>query len=508
MFNMRKFTGIVMPSPATENKHRPGRLTLFNQLNKLAVAATLIRAIFIFLAGPTRFLQGTFLINLLPAFLFAVIILLNKQGRLKAAMLLSFYAIHLLLLGVGLLNHDYSLGYFILILSLVSFFFLEKQAAIIASFATSTICFLILRWQELATSGNFISAYSQWVAIADLLLMVVLGFFVLSFIRNEINNYQQKLVAKNQRLHGMNREIVAQKDEISRQAGRVEEQQAILADSDKLKTQLLSVISHDLRLPLVSVKNMFDVYEKNLMTQEEFIEYVPQLNHEINRALELLENMLQWSKQQMGETVLCKEEFSLGSLAQTAVAFYQLSSTSKNITINNCIQSDCMVKADRQLVKMVLRNLLSNAIKFTPDGGLVHITAEEENGVTHIHVTDNGVGMTPEQVQRVLDKGAATTAGTRHEAGAGLGLKLCQEFIKRNGGTFGIKSKPGYGSTLSFTLPALIPEHKPQVRQQHEAAPVIHINEGHKYSNQARQRVSVIASGISNFNNVTGWQPG
>jgi two-component system, sensor histidine kinase and response regulator len=478
LFDIGEFhTGIDM-------KNVPARLALFNRLNKLAMVATLVRALFVSFFGATRFEPGNLAFNLAPAILFALIILLNKKGYYKVAMFCSFYIIPVVLTSVGLLLKDYSISVFILILFVVSFFLLERKIHILSSFVLLATCFIAIRWREMYAAEQFTGTYSQLVAIADLVLLTLLGFFVLSFIRNEIDKYQQKLEVKNQRLRNMNTEMVAQKNKISRQAARMEQQQEILVASDKLKTQLLSVISHDLRLPLVSVKNMFDVYEKKLMSPDELIEYVPQLNHEVNRALELLENMLQWSRQQMGEAETSPETFTLAPLAENVISFYNLSSLNKKITIHNCIRQEYELQADRQLVKMVLRNLLSNAIKFTPDSGEVHITAEHGNGRTHIHVTDNGVGMTPEQVQRVLGRHEHTTAGTRHESGSGLGLKLCQEFIERNGGGLHIKSKPGHGSTVSFTLPDTMPEREkqqpPSTAVQYESAPVIYMDPDRK----------------------------
>ncbi len=111
------------------------------------------------------------------------------------------------------------------------------------------------------------------------------------------------------------------------------------------------------------------------------------------------------------------------------------------------------VYADKDMINLVLRNLLSNAIKFTPADGSISVEAKELRSHIEISVQDTGTGISQEGLQRLMDENYYSTRGTGGEAGTGLGLMLCKEFLSRNGGRMDIKSEPGKGSIFSFTLP-------------------------------------------------------
>jgi signal transduction histidine kinase len=105
------------------------------------------------------------------------------------------------------------------------------------------------------------------------------------------------------------------------------------------------------------------------------------------------------------------------------------------------------------MVTLVLRNLLSNAIKFTPVKGKISIRLKSDGPFCRVSVVDNGIGMNAESIARIHQNNYYSTFGTAKESGTGLGLMLCKEFLARNGGSLMIESKPGKGSTFSFTLP-------------------------------------------------------
>ena len=116
---------------------------------------------------------------------------------------------------------------------------------------------------------------------------------------------------------------------------------------------------------------------------------------------------------------------------------------------------DLMALADAQMVRTILRNLINNAIKFTPEKGTITVTAGRVEDWIEIAVTDTGVGMTAEKIERLfLIEEKTSTMGTGGESGTGLGLQLCKELVEKNGGKITIESSVGKGSTFKFTLPA------------------------------------------------------
>ena len=111
-----------------------------------------------------------------------------------------------------------------------------------------------------------------------------------------------------------------------------------------------------------------------------------------------------------------------------------------------------MVHADNDMIKTIIRNLISNAIKFTPEGKSIEVFCKREGDFARISVRDHGVGIEPERLDSIFHKGE-TTYGTGGEEGSGLGLQLCQDFARKNGGDAQVESVLGEGSTFSFTVP-------------------------------------------------------
>jgi two-component system, sensor histidine kinase and response regulator len=438
---------------AARSQGLPGRLVTFNRLNILAIFATVIRLFLILLYEHLSVLSVC--INLIPAVVCAFNIFLSHKHRFGLARFFGFYILPSSVVLVGTLENDYGISLFTLLLAVISFFFLEKKSSILLSFIFSTLCFFILRFSEMTWNGGLLADGRWWLTIFNHLVISVFVYFILHFIKTEIVSYQQLLFRKNKLLWKKNKEVRLQRIEISRQNKAIEEQRRELMESDQMKTRLLSVISHDLRVPLVSVKNIFDLYEKQVIDGPSMLGFVPELNNEVMGVLDLLENLLLWSKQQTGQVPYCPEPVRLDEVIRSVTRLYVLAAGSKNIMIESHLDDDTAILADKQMVKMILRNFISNAIKFTPAGGKISISHEVCDGELFIRVADNGMGMDEAHVKKVLRGEMFSTDGTGNEKGSGIGLGLCHQFIIENQGRLHIESQPGRGSSFAFVVPAV-----------------------------------------------------
>ena len=180
---------------------------------------------------------------------------------------------------------------------------------------------------------------------------------------------------------------------------------------------------------------------------------MPDILNELNGCADLIENLLQWSKCQMQENTLRPRLVDLSSLANETVKTLKHQSDIKKISIQAQTHVPVQVFADKDMLGVILRNLLSNAIKFTPEGGKIDMGVHEAGSFIEFFVKDSGVGMSKEQIRQINTNTFYNTRGTKNEQGTGMGLMLCREFISKNGGYLMIESKPGKGSTFSFTLP-------------------------------------------------------
>ncbi|MBN8670349.1 MAG: tetratricopeptide repeat-containing sensor histidine kinase [Chitinophagales bacterium] len=243
-------------------------------------------------------------------------------------------------------------------------------------------------------------------------------------------------------------EILAQKEEIETQADRLKE-------LNDFKDVTFSVLSHDLRSPVNALTGTMMMLDEKLMTPEEFSMHKNELNNKLQSVSLLLENMLYWAQSRMkGEQKLDIEKLSMKRKALKTIAVLKDAAMQKNITLTHNIPEELIAYGDANQIDIVFRNLVSNAIKFTPDGGTITISGYTSGNTTQVSFTDTGVGMTDEQLSKLFSELTLnSTRGTGGEKGTGLGLQLCYEFIKKNGGDIVVSSTPGKGSTFTITLP-------------------------------------------------------
>lgn len=275
-------------------------------------------------------------------------------------------------------------------------------------------------------------------------------FFIILAILVAIVFYwlNKKEQANNKLLSIRNAEINQQKEEIEAQAETLDE-------LNHTKDKLFTIVAHDLRSPLNNLKMTLHLFEKQYINPDEFREITKVLETNVDTIKDTLDNLLNWSISQLQGLDISPEILNIKELGIEAISLYKEIADKKGITLSQAIDSEAVVTADKNHIRLVLRNLISNAIKFTNEGGEIKITIEKiANNTLQINIIDNGIGMTAEQSYKLFKaKSHFTSYGTANEKGTGVGLLLCQEFIIRNGGVIGVDSKIGRGSCFFFNLP-------------------------------------------------------
>ncbi len=237
---------------------------------------------------------------------------------------------------------------------------------------------------------------------------------------------------------------------------RIEAQRDTLETLNLQKTRLFSVIAHDLKSPFTSLLGLSEMMTKmgDRLTPEQFMEFADTINKSGQRLFGLLENLLEWARSQMDQITFEPKPQNLDDLVRQNIELLHEVAEKKGIALSSEVPP-LTVHVDQHMADAVLRNLLSNAIKFTPESGNVTVSARGNGAWVELAVADNGVGMAVEQVDSLfrLDQ-PQSTRGTEGEAGTGLGLLLCKDFIERHGGRIAVDSTPGQGSTFRVRLPA------------------------------------------------------
>ncbi len=228
---------------------------------------------------------------------------------------------------------------------------------------------------------------------------------------------------------------------------------------NKLKDRLFSIIAHDLRGPLINLNEIINMLDEGMLTDEEFRSFVPQLSRNIGYTTGLLENLLFWSKSQLQGEVVKPVHFNVKEVTNNILELFENIVSEKEISIDNNIDPERIVYADKDMIQLVIRNLVSNALKFSKRGGSITLSSRMEGNNSIICFKDMGVGISESDQKKLFELETFTTRGTDNEQGTGLGLLLCRDFIEKNGGKIWVESELGKGSKFCVQIPNA-PENK------------------------------------------------
>lgn len=262
-----------------------------------------------------------------------------------------------------------------------------------------------------------------------------------------LRNQKVEIQEKNDVLSKLNEEIIKQNEAIKVQKTELEELNGI-------KDKLFSIISHEFRSPLNSLKGTLTLLKVGALTQEELNLISKELTDKINNTSIFLDNLLNWAKSQMQGIKAKPSNIDIKELADDNIILLQSLADKKKIRLKNNIDESISSYVDPNMMNLVLRNLISNAIKFSLKGGVIEVDIEPNSHLNTISVSDNGIGMSKENVKMLFKVQSFTTRGTANERGTGLGLYISKNFIKANGGDIWVESEEGKGSTFKFTVPS------------------------------------------------------
>ena len=241
--------------------------------------------------------------------------------------------------------------------------------------------------------------------------------------------------------------IVQQNDELKRTIGN--------------RDKMYSVIAHDLRSPMASIRMVLNLVVNCLSREvvgDEIFDLIDKANRESEETHDLLDNLLKWTKSQTGRLNVVFQDFDLAEVVPGVVDIFVMIAETKHIELKlDMGASPIMVRADKDMLKTVIRNFISNAIKFSNEGSSIDIFVTVQDKFAKINVRDHGVGISEDRLHNLFRAGK-TTYGTNNEEGSGLGLQLCQDFAEKNGGSVCVESVQGEGSTFSVLVPLLAEE--------------------------------------------------
>lgn len=427
----------VIGVTAGMSNYDKSKLGIFNHLNFFQfITGMIIPVIGLFHAD--KFPLSGWLMACLPAVVSLIVLLLNSYRKYEAALLayFIFYPVCICFSYINGLSLGVELSF--ILYGILSVFFIQDIGYMIFSISFSMVSYFVLS-VVLKTYTYKLEDINFSVYLVNQALAIIYIFYGLYLIKSENAAYNTALQQTNL--------------EMQRQSHQLQLQTEELNQLNSLKNRLFSVISHDLKAPMYGLRNLFDNMQKQDMPATEIKALIPDIKNDLNYAVSLMENLLQWAKSQMQAHTVRPQEININDLIEEVLHVLHLQAKAKEIHIENRANGPVYAWADKDMINLVLRNLISNAIKFTPYGGHISIGTGDLLSFTEIYVQDSGAGISAAQMEKINGQEFYTTNGTAQEQGTGLGLMLCKEFLVKNGGKLRIESEPGKGSTFSFALP-------------------------------------------------------
>ena len=236
----------------------------------------------------------------------------------------------------------------------------------------------------------------------------------------------------------------------------IEKQNAELRATLNNRDKMYSVIAHDLRSPMASIRMVLNLLVQTATPDvlgPELYTLLDQANRESEEVHDLLDNLLKWTKSQTGRLNVVTQDLDLNDIIPGVVDIFEMIAQTKHIKLDlQRTDQPLVVHADNDMLKTVVRNFMSNAIKFSPEDSTIEILMGTEGDFAKVSVRDHGVGIAADRIDTIFHKGE-TTYGTGGEEGSGLGLQLCQDFARKNGGDCTVESVEGQGSMFSVLIP-------------------------------------------------------
>jgi signal transduction histidine kinase len=309
-----------------------------------------------------------------------------------------------------------------------------------------------------------VASYSEPIlqvssSLLILILSLAMGKKIDEYIdkRDEARALALKASMQNERLITHQNQILETKvlertKDLEQTVNTLQKQREELRIANEFKDKVFSVISHDLKSPLSTLGGFLNILKGNNIQEGEKEKILDKLHLALDNTRNLLDNILVWATQ-TEQSEPDTHAFDLHKVVKETFDLFRLQAESKSIRLVNETPSPFRLHGNRSNIQLVLRNLISNAIKFTAHQGEVSVSAEEIKDGAQILVKDNGVGIHPENLSKLFsDQHHLTTRGTDNEKGTGIGLRLCKEYIEKQGGTIEVESAAGTGTTFTVFM--------------------------------------------------------
>ena len=283
------------------------------------------------------------------------------------------------------------------------------------------------------------------------LLNTIFIIIIIGMIGTLVVYYNQK--RKQQKINLM---LEEKNDEVLSQKENIDEQAYKLNELNVLKDRLISVLAHDLRAPLSTLRGLFGLLQDDTITHQELVEMIPSVLKKLEYTSDFLDTLLFWINSQMENFESSVKSFSIKDIVEYEMENYQEQASLKGITLIDNVPDNTMASADPNSIRIVIRNLITNAIKFSGEKDTIEVVASTNDEMIEIKVKDTGTGIPPEKLKKLFKSKVDSSTGTHQESGTGMGLLFCKDLVEKCNGKIWVTSQQDIGTEFSFTVPAYI----------------------------------------------------
>jgi len=297
------------------------------------------------------------------------------------------------------------------------------------------------------------------IAVILIVVLITIGIYY-RFITT--NKHNKDLQTNNEKLEDANRMLKENEEalmtlnaNLATMNEKLIESEESLSKSNATKDKFFSIIAHDLKNPIQGILLSTELLQQFERMRPEVVKKQVYGVHETTKYLSsLLNNLLNWARSQSNKVEYTPMINNIFDIVEDNIMLHLAAAEKKSIYLHSTLQKNTTAYCDFNTVNTVIRNLISNALKFTPDNGSITIHCENKDDELVVIIEDTGVGIPEENLEKLFKEDVfLTTKGTAKEAGTGLGLILCKEFISLNKGRIWVESTVGVGTKFCFTLP-------------------------------------------------------
>ncbi|MGF1924274.1 MAG: tetratricopeptide repeat-containing sensor histidine kinase [Bacteroidia bacterium] len=312
--------------------------------------------------------------------------------------------------------------------------------------------------QDLELNNQQISSrntdYITVISVVTVLLIVLLIVSFLYYRKNtEMKSINALLQKQKQEIAEVNEELGALNEELSTQMDIVSTQNLELEKLNQVKNKFFSIVSHDLRSPMNSLKMLFELYREGDLDKEELNKLTARLEDTIYTTATFLDSLLEWSRSQLDGMVVKPSLVNLNQIITENIKLADSQINMKHIVVQNNVTQEKKAYVDGDMFNIVIRNLLSNAIKFCSANDQIFFDAKLEAKNMIVSIRDTGPGISDAEQSNLFQLSHTSTTGTTGEKGYHIGLILCKDMVVQNNGKIEVQSKVGQGTTFIITLP-------------------------------------------------------